>query len=163
MPALAFRSTLPRPDDPDIYTRVANAVRQGHPIDTAARLAGLGRTTARDWLNAGRAILDDHPDKSPGELGSHAVFADAINAAEAEMVEAKLAEVNRDAAIPGKGWTAAMTLLERRRPQDFGRYNRVEVTQERTTTLRIELSSEAAQALGAAQERLALPEGRETP
>ena len=138
MPALAYRTTLPHPDDPDILQRVADATRKGHPLATAARLAGIGASTAQEWRATGNAMLQAHPFTPPGELGSHALFADAINQAEAEMVDAKLDEVNRDAALPGKGWTAAMTLLERRRPQDFARRTNVQVDQ-RTVSVNLTL------------------------
>ena len=122
MPALAFRSTLPRPDDPDIIQRFTDAVRKGHPYATAATLAGISHDAASSWLNKGNQLLVTAPLGIPlEELGSHAVFAVAVKLAEAEMVEAKLSIVERDMATPGKGWLPAMTLLERRRPQDFGR------------------------------------------
>ena len=46
--------------------------------------------------------------------------------AEADFVDAQLAHVHRDAQQKG-GWAAAMTLLERRRPKDFGRNQKVTV------------------------------------
>jgi len=142
-----YRATLPRPDDPSIVSAIASAVRKGHPLSTAARLAGIHERTAQDWLAIGTRDLDDAQDGQ--EPGSHARFALAVKEAEAEMVEAKLSIVERDMATPGKGWLPAMTLLERRRPQDFGRFQRIEVDTTTTTTVRIELSAEAAIALAA--------------
>lgn len=121
MPALSLRPRMPRPDDPDILQRIVAATLKGHPIQTAGRIAGLGHTTAWDWLRQGEALLTANPDKEPGELGSHAVFADAVKRAEAEFVDANLDYVLGARAPDAKGWLPAMTLLERRRPQDFGR------------------------------------------
>ena len=61
MPALAVRTRLPRPDDPDILRRVADATRKGHSIETAGNLAGLGKTVAWDWLTRGEADLEAAP------------------------------------------------------------------------------------------------------
>jgi len=123
MPRLLYRATLPRPDDPDIIDKVQQAVRKGHPLATAATFAGISHDAATAWFKQGSAILAAAPPGTPlAELGSHAVFAVAVKEAEAEMVDAKLTIVERDMQTPGKGWLPAMTLLERRRPQDFGRY-----------------------------------------
>lgn len=142
MPALAHRTTMPRPDDLDILRRIAEATLQGHSLTTAAELAGIGRVTAQEWRTQGQAQLD-----AGEELGSHAAFASALNEAEAEMVDAKLGVIN-EATLGKGGWVPAMTLLERRRPQDFGRFQRVEIEQ-RATTLNItaQFPPEAAQAL----------------
>ena len=43
-----------------------------------------------------------------------------------------------------------MTLLERRRPQDFGRRDRLQVQQDTTVTIRIELGQDALLALAQA-------------
>ena len=44
MPTPKARPTRPRPDDPAIIERFSNAIRIGHPISTAAELAGIGDT-----------------------------------------------------------------------------------------------------------------------
>ena len=131
MPALATRSRLPRPDDPDIIQRVASAVERGHPIETAGKLAGLGLTVAWDWLKRGTEDIEAAPPGTPvEELGSHAKFASAVKDAEARFVDAKLGIVNRCAEDgSSKAWLPAMTLLERRRPRDFGRNDRMEIDQ----------------------------------
>jgi len=165
VPKLLYRTTIPKPDDPDIIARVAQATELGHPLDTAGQLAGLGHSVAGYWYRQGTAQLDqadalpppDAPPEAYAELGSHAAFAAAVKLAEARMVEQQLQHVARDAALPGKGWTAAMTLLERRRPQDFARRTNVAVEQQTTVTYVIDLSPEAAAALASAQHQLALP------
>ena len=86
-----------------------------------------------------------------------------IKEAEAAMVEAKLSIVERDMAVPGKGWLPAMTLLERRRPQDFGRRDRLEVSQQ-SVSISISLPAEAAQyLLGLAPQPPTLPPPADTP
>lgn len=162
MPALKKRTRIPRPDDPELIQAICTSIQLGHPLDTAGRIAGLGHDVAPRWYRWGIAQLEAAPDDfqgSPGELGSHAAFAAKVKEAEAFMVDQQLHHVARDAAKPG-GWTAAMTLLERRRPQDFGRNQRVEVDQRVTVSL--ELSEQAMPALlRRAAERHGLIESRD--
>ena len=129
MPALAARATMPRPGDAAIIGAFSTAIEQGHPIDTAATIAGIGAMTARDWITLGNAQLDTDPDgaRPTEELGSHACFALVHNHALASFVGAKLGQVHDAAASGPKFWPAAMTLLERRMPRDFGRNERLEV------------------------------------
>ncbi len=125
MPKLAYRVTMPKPDDPDIIRRFADATRKGHATATAAQLAGIGHATALQWLVAGNADLDAAQDG--GVLGSHAGFALEHNQALADLVDAKLGQIHDAAASGPKFWPAAMTLIERRFPRDFGRNDRLEV------------------------------------
>ncbi len=125
---------MPRPGDANIIKVLANAVEQGYPLSVAATLAGIGATTAHDWLADGNAELAAAPRGTPlNEVGSHAELAWAINAAQAAFVVRNVDIVNEHAAQP-KGWLPAMTLLERRMPRDFGRNERLEIEQ-RTVTL----------------------------
>lgn len=126
MPALLYRTKMPKPDDPEILSRMAEATLAGHPLDTAGRLSGLGSSVAQDWYKQGSEALAAELGTEPSVLGSHAVFADCVNLASAQMVDAKLGVIN-EATLGKGGWVPAMTLLERRRPQDFGRFQRIEV------------------------------------
>ncbi len=129
MPKLKARSRMPRPDDSDIIKTYCQAVAQGHPLDTAATLAGIGATTARDWIIQGEQALAASEDGElrAEELGSHAVFARSVKQAEADFVSENLTAVHAARDADHKNWPAAMTLLERRRPRDFGRQQYLEV------------------------------------
>ena len=52
MPKLAYRTT--NPNDPDIAQRFSDAIRTGHPVATAAILAGTSERTARRYLAQGK-------------------------------------------------------------------------------------------------------------
>ncbi len=134
MPKLAYRTTMPRPDDPDIIRRFADATRKGHPVATAETLAGLGGRVAGDWLRIGNEQLD-----AGDEQGSHAAFASAHKSAVADFAERNLGVIN-DATSQPKGWLPAMTLLERRMPRDFGRNERLEIE---TKSLSVSVSYES--------------------
>ncbi len=135
MPTLAFRALTPKPTDQLIIDRVAEAVRKGHPLQTAGRLAGIGGSTASMWLLKGTEEV------AAGEQGSHVAFAEAVKQAEAELVDSMLTHIQDAAESDHKHWPAAMTLLERRFPADFGRNQRIEIEQNVTITHRVELGT----------------------
>lgn len=123
MPKLATRTTMPKPNDPAIIARIAEATRKGHPITTAGVMAGLAPRTAAQWREQGEAEWEEGD-----ELGSHVPLMLAVKQAEAELVDSQL-DIVQDAGARGL-WAAAMTLLERRFPQDFGRNQTVHVKTE---------------------------------
>ncbi len=127
MPALKYRTSMPKPDDPDILKRIAEATRLGHPLVTAATLAGIGEMTANDWRARGNDELALTVGGEP--LSPHALFAWTLKCAEAGQVDADLGVV--EAAIseaPSKGWVPAMTRLQRRQPQHFSERRELHVT-----------------------------------
>ncbi len=126
MPALLARTTNPTPHDAHLASVFAQHIRDGHPIATAAVLSGIGERTARRYIADGSA-------QAEMEQGSPSLFWQEFKQAEAEFVAKNLAYIHRDAGNKG-GWAAAMTLLERRRPRDFGRNVQVE---QHTTTLSV--------------------------
>ena len=152
MPALAERITMPRPNDASILTAVAKCIALGIPIRDTAQAARIGEQTFRDWYRMGSEQLlaagDVSTEEQARELGSHALFAWTVKESEMRMVMRNLAVVERDKRTPGKGWLPAMTLLERRRPQDFGRNQRIDITSQHTEIHRIELGDAALAILG---------------
>lgn len=146
MPALLYRTTMPHPDDPDIVATISQAMSTGHPLSTAAALAGIHEDTLYHWLDAGKAEIQaaEGTWKPWTELGARAQLVIHVKEALAGLVSEGLDHVRAG----DKDWAAWMTLLERRMPQDFGRFQRVEIEQ-RTVTLSItaQLPPEAAQAL----------------
>ena len=163
MPALAHRVTMPKPDDPDILERFSAGIAAGQPIEIAATGAGIAGRTAYDWIEQGNAALAE----PSTEHSSVAQFAQMVKQAEHRFVSEHLGTIT--AASKGKGgWVPAMTLLERRRPQDFGRFQRIEVEQRSVT---INLSAQLPEGAGAAllamaqaeQQRAQLPSPSDTP
>ena len=124
---------MPRPGDSELIALFADATEQGHGVGTAATLAGIHQTTAAEWIREGIA------EREAGEEGSHIAFALAHKEAVARFVARNLGVVNESTAGP-KGWLPAMTLLERRQPQDFARRfeAKVETTIEQHVTFSVE-------------------------
>lgn len=147
MPKLAFRTKMPRPNDPELLKAYCQAIAQGHPAATAATIAGIGEATAREWMLIGEQALAASEDGElrAEELGSHAAFTRAVKQAQADFVSQNLAVVNASRS-EAKGWLPAMTLLERRRPRDFGRQQYLEVEQ-RSLSISVSLPPGALPAL----------------
>lgn len=99
---------------PALQKKIVAMVRDGMSPEIAAVAAGLHRSTYYDWRARGR---------SEGE-GIFSDFSDAIENAIAECEAHALRVIQR--AAP-KNWQAAMTLLERRFPDRWGRRDRLDV------------------------------------
>jgi len=125
--ALLYRTTVPKPDDPDVYEPLCVALAKGHSQASAAALAGIHEDTLYHWRYQGEAELA----AAQGnwipweELGHHARLIIRLKEAWAGLESEALDHIRG-----GKNdWAAWMTLLERRCPHDWGRQNRLEVTQ----------------------------------
>src|SRR3990167_1433553 len=132
MPKLAYRTPLPRPDDPELLQGIYDAVAYGIPLRYAAVEQGISEHTAYQWYEDGNRALAEHPDthdfalaSTPNETlpecrsepGSRARFAWTVKEARAALARDRVGVVRAG----GKDWAAAMTLLERVMPDDFGR------------------------------------------
>ena len=98
----------PEKIDPTIIKKIADAVRAGNYIETAAAYAGIHKDTLYQWLKKG----------AREESGIYREFSDAIKEALAysEMEDGKT--IKRQSR---KNWQAAAWRLERRFPQRWGK------------------------------------------
>lgn len=97
----------PSKHTPEREARLLEALRAGNTRKDASLYAGIDLHTFARWMN-------------------NATFATAIEKAEADAVVRNVAQIAK-AAQDGT-WTAAAWWLERRRPEDYGRRDRVEIT-----------------------------------
>ena len=107
-PEPADRRRVGRPTSltPEVSQVIADAMRAGNYLETAAALAGISVSTLRNWLRAGRR----------GESPELADFARAITQARAIAEVRDLERIGRD-----PSWQAAAWRLERRHPKRWGR------------------------------------------
>jgi hypothetical protein len=130
---------MPTPGDPDLLARIATATERGHPLHSAAALAGISPSTAKLWREQGEDEMEAAITQSvttgqaPEELGSHVAFMLVLKEAEARLIAKRLKRI--DKAGQRGNWAADMTLLERRFPQDFGRNQTVTINQESLTVI----------------------------
>jgi hypothetical protein len=125
---------------PELQERVLQAIRAGNTREATANYAGIGRTTLFRWLEQGEASTS----------GQYRDFWNAVKKAEADcevrnvgiiqmacqggQVLERKTVTKADGAVEVSEkysraeWTAAAWWLERRRPDDWGRKDRHEIT-----------------------------------
>jgi transposase len=118
--------------------RICAALTAGNTRRAAAVYGGIGENTFGDWM---RRFRD---------------FRDAIEKAEAEAEVRAVAQIAQ--AAQSGTWTAAAWWLERRRPDDYGRRERLDVEHYVRTRAR-ELGLDEDQAYEAVKPRLRLMTG----
>ena len=99
---------------PEIIGRIADAVRAGNTREAAAASVGIGETTLYRWLQRARR----------GAGGPFREFWEALDKADAEAEMAMVAVVTTAAKT---NYKAAAWWLERRRPDTWGRKERVDL------------------------------------
>ena len=104
---------------------ILEAIENGNTNETAARLAGITEQTFYNWLAKGR---DE-------ESGAYKTFLEQVEQAEAKALSFMVDKV-RQAAY--EDWRAAGWYLERRRPQDWGRRDRLAVDNQHSGSIKTE-------------------------
>ena len=101
---------------------LSEAIAKGNYIYTACNLCGITDACFRQWRD--RAEQDDTRGLTEDESLYLRLFT-ALKKAEAEA-ESKLVDVVRKSAVEDKQWLPAMTFLERRHPDRWGRRDRIQ-------------------------------------
>jgi hypothetical protein len=100
---------------------IAMRVEKGDPPCTAAMLCGLPHQTHSQWLK----YAEEDPEKASDDGTKFSAYSASIKKAEEQFKSQLIFMVFR--AAP-KDWKAAMTMLERRWPEEFGKRERHEIT-----------------------------------
>src|SRR5689334_19223685 len=97
---------------PELTTRIVDLVRAGNYIETAAKAAGIHKSTYYSWLRRGEEAAEAESRDEPvtDEEAAFVDFYRQVSQAEGQAEADALAAV-REA---DKGWQAHMTYLERR-------------------------------------------------
>ena len=98
---------------PDTKEDIVKALRAGNSRRDSALYAGVSETTFYSWMARGRE----------GEA-LYAEFLEAVEKAEAQSVVRNVAIIQRAAE---ETWQAAAWWLERKRPDDWGRRQRMDI------------------------------------
>ena len=106
---------MPRTTKPNarVQNTIVNRLKEGNTRHDSALSAGISHTTFYSWLERGRQGEEPFLD-----------FLEAVEKAEAEAMVANVAIIQR-AAIDT--WQAAAWWLERKRPDDWGRRQRMDI------------------------------------
>lgn len=126
---------------------IIKALRAGNYLHTAASMAGVHRATVYRWLNEGRDAefrLDAGEKLSKDDQAKLQFYLD-VDTARAEARAAAL-RVITNAATTGQ-WQAAAWFLERTAPQDFGRFQRTEISGPNDGPVEVQVSSQDLESL----------------
>jgi hypothetical protein len=113
---------------PEKVEAICTYLKQGNTRKTSAILAGIGHSTLYEWM-------EEFPE-----------FADTIKRAEEEAIAHHVQTIH---AFSQSNWQASAWYLERRRKEDFGKQDRVDIT-----TNGKDIQSMTVQQLDAELERL---------
>jgi transposase-like protein len=113
---------------PEIVNQIAEIVAAGNYVEVACRSVGIDDGSFYGWL---RKAQDDIKEGLEAEESIYIRFFNAIKAAEAQA-ELKTLAVVQEAAQVKREWLPAMTFLERRHPERWGRKDRLQVDQHTT-------------------------------
>ncbi len=104
----------------EVVDQVVDAVRAGNYVSTASAAAGIHRATYYSWMKRGE-IASDARAKGEGVSTDDEAFADfydRVSQATAQAEMDAVADVREGKSVR---WVAAMTYLERRAPEKWGR------------------------------------------
>jgi len=130
--------------DPEIITKLVNALRAGNYMEHAADYAGVHVSTVYRWLEKGSIELERRAQgyKADRKLEQLCELCEAVKKAKGEAVVRAMALI-QNAASSGT-WQASAWFLERTQPNFFGR--RTEIVGEGGGSVKVEVSVEALEA-----------------
>ena len=106
---------------PAVREQICIAVQAGAPYNRAAQLCEIAPRTFQEWRTKGtRDIAEGNESTPEAELMLRVGEADA-------RVTALLEGTVVQAAVRGRDWRAAVTYLERKKPEEWGRKDTVQV------------------------------------
>ena len=125
----ATHPLAPRPIDGEVrevplIDRIAEYVAAGCSLEAAAAACGVGARTAYSWQSVGEEWDEAEPVEIPEDRRPFAIFAAAIRDARLAAEPRHLRVIERASATD---WKAAAWILERTRPERFGRVDRLRV------------------------------------
>lgn len=132
---------------PDRTQHIIKALRAGNYLETAASMAGIHRATVYRWLNEGRdaEFKQDAGERLSKDEQAKMEFYLEVDRARADARAAAL-RVITNAATTGQ-WQAAAWFLERTAPQEYGRYQRTEITGPNDGPVSVQVSAQDLESL----------------
>ena len=120
---------------PELIDTICSYVRVGMKYKDAARAAGIGESTFYNW-------------RVKGEHAKSGVYKEFVESLSEANAQAKLVLVSRVHKASENDWRAAMSILEHRWPQDWGRVVRNEISGAGGNDLVVRFVWEAADGVG---------------
>jgi len=120
---------VPRKLNQGMIDALSTAIANGNYATTACQLAGISDKTLWEWMNY---AVDDENNGYTEADSLYVKLSNALKKAESQA-EADLVRVVREAGTVKREWLPAMTFLERRHPDRWGRRERRDVNIETKT------------------------------
>ena len=99
---------------PEVQEKIVSAIRAGNYANVAAEYGGICAATFYRWLQKGEAA----------KSGQFREFCDAVKKAEREAEVRAVAQIQKHM---DRNWKAAMTYLERKHPDRWGRRDHLKI------------------------------------
>jgi transposase len=125
---------------PEVKDRILEALRSGNYAADACGYAGVSTSAFFDWVQRGQietARREAGEDPIESET-IYAEFSDAVRTAKAQARVRNVALIQRAAQDT---WQAAAWFLERTSPQEWGRFNRTEISGPNGGAVQVESAS----------------------
>jgi pyruvate/2-oxoacid:ferredoxin oxidoreductase beta subunit len=106
---------------PELIEKLSSYVRDGNYFITACQACRISKNSLYSWLNKAEDDLEN------GRESLYTNLMDSLKKAESDA-EAEMVEIVRGKAKNDKEWLPAMTYLERRHPERWGRKDRTHIT-----------------------------------
>ena len=111
---------------PERVKEILALLQVGNTDEVAANASGISRGAFYKWLARGRAAIEkmEKGEQIDDSEMMYVDFVDSVKKAKAEAIATAVTHVRR---AMSKNWQAAMTFLERKDPENWGRKDRVDV------------------------------------
>jgi transposase-like protein len=122
-----------------VHAAIVQTVRDGNYRGTAARLAGINESTLRDWLNPAIQARDMGLTREEAPDPDYWDLLHDIEEAEADFEQQMISRVTAAANSGAPNtWQAAMTILERKMPEKFGKRDALKISGDEDHPLQVE-------------------------
>ncbi len=124
---------IPRKLNPGMIQALSEVIAKGNYATVACQLCGISEDCFYSWLEQSR---EDQENGLTSENSLYLRLAESLKRAESQA-EAELVNVVRESATVKKEWLPAMTFLERRHPDRWGRKDRtrVDINEKKSITI----------------------------
>jgi transposase-like protein len=122
-----------------VHQIIVDSMRNGNHASTAAHLAGINPTTLGDWVRPVRHARERGETRDQQIYPEYWDLMEDMEKAEAEFEESMVGVVTQTALSGAPNtWQAAMTILERTRPERFGKRDALKIQGDDEHPLQVE-------------------------
>lgn len=111
----------------ELTAKLCEVIASAVPMDTAAAYVGISRQTMYSWMRAARD-MQHHAENNVGPWNEQeSLLLDFANGLDKAVAAWEVTALGRVTAAAAEHWQAAGWLLERRKPDEYGRRQRIDM------------------------------------